>query len=91
MNVLTLPQAAAQNPLSGHPSQGPRPVAEGFMDRFRGLSKAPDEITLEFGVSLSAAADVGIAGTATAADFSVSPTWHRNDTADPSGPGSPVS
>ncbi|MFI9060126.1 MULTISPECIES: CU044_2847 family protein [Streptomyces] len=63
-----------------------RPVAESFVDRFRELSNAPDEITLEFGVSLSAEADVVIASTATAANFSVSLTWHRNDAADPSEP-----
>ncbi|MCX5317948.1 CU044_2847 family protein [Streptomyces sp. NBC_00154] len=68
-----------------------RPVAESFVGRFRGLANAPDEITLEFGVSLSAEADVVIASTATAANFSVSLTWHRNDAADPSGPGTPVS
>lgn len=57
-----------------------RPVAESFVGRFRGLANAPDEITLEFGVSLSAEADVVIASTATAANFSVSLTWHRSDT-----------
>ncbi|GAA0467165.1 CU044_2847 family protein [Streptomyces stramineus] len=57
-----------------------RPVAESFVGRFRGLANAPDEITLEFGVSLSAEADVVIASTATAANFSVSLTWNRSDT-----------
>ncbi|WP_405849108.1 CU044_2847 family protein [Streptomyces sp. NBC_01518] len=56
-----------------------RPVAESFVGRFRGLANAPDEITLEFGVSLSAEADVVIASTATAANFSVSLTWNRSD------------
>ncbi|MGY3678273.1 CU044_2847 family protein [Streptomyces sp. TE33382] len=55
-----------------------RPVAESFVGRFSGLANAPDEITLEFGVSLSAEADVVIASTATAANFSVSLTWNRN-------------
>ncbi|MEV8389152.1 MULTISPECIES: CU044_2847 family protein [unclassified Streptomyces] len=68
-----------------------RPVAESFVGRFRGMANAPDEITLEFGVSLSAEADVVIASTATAANFSVSLTWRRDDAADRSGPGSPVS
>ncbi|GHB10479.1 hypothetical protein GCM10010330_75670 [Streptomyces tendae] len=57
-----------------------RPVAESFVGRFSGLANAPDEITLEFGVSLSAEADVVIASTATAANFSVSLTWNRSDT-----------
>ncbi|WP_405719716.1 hypothetical protein OG607_05940 [Streptomyces sp. NBC_01537] len=56
-----------------------RPVAESFVGRFKGLAHPPDEITLEFGVSLSAEADVVIASTATAANFSVSLTWNRSD------------
>ncbi|WP_371100210.1 CU044_2847 family protein [Streptomyces sp. PU_AKi4] len=67
-----------------------RPVAESFVGRFRGLANAPDEITLEFGVSLSAEADVVIASTATAANFSVSLTWHRNNEGDPGGAAAPV-
>jgi hypothetical protein len=62
-----------------------RPVAESFVGRFRGLANAPDEITLEFGVSLSAEADVVIASTATAANFSVSLTWNRSDARDTNG------
>jgi hypothetical protein len=46
-----------------------RRVAESFVGRFRDLA---------FGVSLSAGADVVIAGTATAANFSVTLTWHRS-------------
>ncbi|GAA2224765.1 hypothetical protein GCM10010232_07210 [Streptomyces amakusaensis] len=62
-----------------------RPVAESFVGRFRGLANPPDEMTLEFGVSLSAEADVVIASTATAANFSVSLTWHRSPAAEPAG------
>ncbi|MFE2499457.1 CU044_2847 family protein [Streptomyces scopuliridis] len=58
-----------------------RPVAESFVGRLRGMANSPDEITLEFGVSLSAEADVVIASTATAANFSVSLTWNRSDEA----------
>lgn len=56
-----------------------RPVADSFVQRFRGLAQAPDEITLEFGVSLSAEAGVVIASTATAANFSVTLTWNKSD------------
>lgn len=56
-----------------------RPVAESFVGRFRDLANSPDEITLEFGVSLSAEADVVIASTATEANFSVTLTWNRSD------------
>ncbi|MEV6419210.1 CU044_2847 family protein [Streptomyces sp. NPDC051662] len=58
-----------------------RPVAESFVGRLRGMANSPDEITLEFGVSLSAEADVVIASTATAANFSVSLTWNRSEAA----------
>ncbi|MEU8595476.1 CU044_2847 family protein [Streptomyces globisporus] len=63
-----------------------RPVAESFVGRFRGMANAPDEVTLEFGVSLSAEADVVIASTAMAANFSVSLTWHKSDAADANEP-----
>ncbi|MET8225108.1 CU044_2847 family protein [Streptomyces sp. NPDC005301] len=59
-----------------------RPVADSFVGRFRDLADAPDEITLEFGVSLSAEADVVIASTATQANFSVTLTWNRGDARD---------
>ncbi|MFD7629555.1 CU044_2847 family protein [Streptomyces sp. NPDC059851] len=53
-----------------------RPIADSFVSRLSGLVHRPDEITLEFGVSLSAEADVVIASTATAANFSVTLTWN---------------
>lgn len=59
-----------------------RPVADSFVGRFRGMVNAPDEVTLEFGVSISAEADVVIASTATAANFAVTLTWNRGDRTD---------
>lgn len=56
-----------------------RPVAESFVTRFKELENAPDEMVLEFGVSLSAEADVVIASTASEANFSVSLTWKRSE------------
>lgn len=55
-----------------------RPVAETFVESFRGLAHAPDEIKVEFGISLSAEADVIVTSTAADANFSVSLTWNRN-------------
>ncbi|MGW5877243.1 CU044_2847 family protein [Nocardiopsis terrae] len=52
-----------------------RPVAENFVGRFKDMADAPDEIALEFGISLSAEADVVIASTTTEANFSVSLKW----------------
>jgi hypothetical protein len=57
---------------------GIRPVAENFVDNFRGMVHAPDDISVEFGLSLSAAADVVISSTAAAANFKVTLTWHRS-------------
>ncbi|MGW0390016.1 CU044_2847 family protein [Streptomyces sp. NPDC003042] len=53
-----------------------RPVADSFVGRLSGLVHPPDEISLEFGVSLSAEADIVIASTATQANFSVTLTWN---------------
>jgi hypothetical protein len=55
---------------------GVRPVAEGFVAGFRGMADAPDEISVEFGLSVSAEADVVISRAAAEANFKVSLTWH---------------
>ncbi|MEU6711426.1 CU044_2847 family protein [Nonomuraea purpurea] len=52
-----------------------RPVAEKFVASFGDLAQTPDEITVEFGIALSAEADVVIASTATEANFSVTLSW----------------
>ncbi|MFR0359468.1 CU044_2847 family protein [Streptomyces sediminimaris] len=54
---------------------GVRPVAQNFVDGFRSMAQAPDEITVEFGLSLSAEADVVISSTSAQANFKVSLTW----------------
>ncbi|MQY20290.1 CU044_2847 family protein [Nocardia macrotermitis] len=56
---------------------GIRPVAEHFVQGLRGMVHAPDEIGIEFGLSLSAKADVIITSTATQANFKVSLKWRR--------------
>jgi hypothetical protein len=72
---------------------GVRPVAENFVDTFRGMARGPDEITIEFGLSLSAEADVVISSTSAQANFTVRLTWDRrapgDGTADASS-GAPV-
>ncbi|MFE0464368.1 CU044_2847 family protein [Kitasatospora sp. NPDC058965] len=57
---------------------GIRPVAEHFVENFRGMVQAPDTIGVEFGLSLSAAADVVISSTAATANFKVTLTWNRS-------------
>ncbi|MFB6480627.1 CU044_2847 family protein [Streptomyces virginiae] len=56
---------------------GIRPVAQSFVDGFRGMARAPDELNLEFGLSISAEADVVISSTAAEANFKISLTWTR--------------
>ncbi|MEV0402332.1 CU044_2847 family protein [Actinoallomurus sp. NPDC050550] len=64
---------------------GIRPVAEDFVSNFREMVDAPDEIGVEFGISLSAEADVVITSTAAEAAFSVSLKWRpaASDSGDP--------
>jgi hypothetical protein len=59
-----------------------QPVAEAFVTRLRGLADTPDEIKLEFGVTVSAEADLVIANTTGGATFSVSLIWKRAADAD---------
>lgn len=51
------------------------PVVEAFVAQFRSMADAPDELTVQFGVTLSASADVVIASAATEANFAVTLNW----------------
>ena len=66
-----------------------RPVAQNFVDGFRGMVHAPDEIGVEFGLSLSAEADVVISSTSAQANFKVSLVWHKPP-AEPAEPAEPA-
>jgi hypothetical protein len=59
---------------------GVRPIAQSFVDSFGEMTRAPEEIQVEFGVSLSIDADLIITSTAAEAAFSVSLTWKNPDT-----------
>jgi len=54
-----------------------RPAAEAIVDQLRSLSAAPDEVQVEFGLTLSAQAGAFVAAAGTEANFKVSLTWHR--------------
>ena len=54
---------------------GLRPVVETFAAQFRSLADVPDQITVQFGVTLSTSADVVIASAATGANFAVTLNW----------------
>jgi hypothetical protein len=69
-------QAVARATRSlGEMLAGIRPVAESFLDSFAGMANAPDEIGLEYGLSVSADANLVIATTAAQANFKVTLTW----------------
>jgi len=52
-----------------------RPATEKVITTLRGLAHKPDEIEMEFGFSLSAAAGVVIASASTAANYKVTLRW----------------
>jgi hypothetical protein len=51
------------------------PAASSLMARLRATSDAPDEVSIEFGVQLSAQTGAFIASAAAGANFRVSVTW----------------
>jgi len=55
-----------------------RPAAEAIVAQLRSLDAAPDEVQVEFGLTLSAEAGGFIAAASTEANFKVSLTWHRH-------------
>ncbi|KQV20906.1 MULTISPECIES: CU044_2847 family protein [unclassified Kitasatospora] len=59
-----------------------RPVAEEFVTGLGSMTQRPDEVSLEFGLTMSAEADLVISSAAAEANFTVSMTWHpsRGDT-----------
>src|SRR5262249_46558020 len=54
-----------------------RPAAEAIVAQLRSLTTAPDEVQVEFGLTLSAEAGAFVAAASTEANFKVSLTWHR--------------
>lgn len=54
------------------------PAAQALVTKLKGLHDAPDEISLEFGVQLSAEAGAFIAKVATEANFRISMSWKRS-------------
>jgi Trypsin-co-occurring domain 1 len=69
-------QAVARATRSlGEMLAGIRPVAENFLGAFDGMANAPDEIGLEYGISVSGDANLVIATTAAQANFKVTLTW----------------
>lgn len=54
-----------------------KPVAEGIIAKLRELSDRPEQVAVEFGIKLSAAAGVVLASSGVEANFKVTLTWKR--------------
>jgi len=54
-----------------------QPAARAIIEKLRNLPDAPDEVSVEFGLELSAEAGAFIASASTEANFRVSLTWRR--------------
>jgi hypothetical protein len=55
-----------------------QPAAVAVVDRFRGLSDAPEEVEVEFGIQLSAEVGAFVAKAAGEANFRVAMRWKRD-------------
>jgi hypothetical protein len=56
-----------------------RPTAESIIDKLSDLTKRPDEISIEFGVKLSASAGAVLAAASAECNFVIKLTWKNND------------
>jgi hypothetical protein len=72
----------------GEMSAGIRPVADSFVTGFADMAEAPDEIGLEFGLSLLAEANLVVASSAAAANCKVTLTCHTAPASEPVEPAS---
>jgi hypothetical protein len=54
-----------------------RPVADSFVEGFAGMANAPDQIGLEFGLSVSVDAKLVVATSAAQANFKVTLNWSK--------------
>ncbi len=71
-------QVAARATRSmGEMLSGIRPVAQQLVNTFSETTPGPQEITVEFGLSLSAAADIVISSSTAQAHFNVTLRWDR--------------
>ncbi len=54
------------------------PAASALLETMSGMARAPDDISIEFGVQLSARAGAFIAAFASSANFKVTVCWHKS-------------
>jgi hypothetical protein len=74
----------------GEMLSGVRPVAQNLVDTFADMPQGPQEITVQFGLSLSAKADVVISSSTGQANFAVVLKWDRREQPSEPEPTSPV-
>ena len=55
-----------------------RPLAAAVIGKLRELQDSPEQVSVEFGIKLSAASGVVLASTAIEANFKISATWKKN-------------
>lgn len=63
----------------GEMLSGVRPVAQQLVNTFSETARGPQEITVEFGLSLSAEADIMISSSTAQAHFTVTLKWDRGE------------
>ncbi|WP_322508978.1 CU044_2847 family protein [Anaerolinea sp.] len=56
-----------------------RPIAQGILKKLRSLHEAPDEIEVEFGLSLNAEVGAVIASSGVEANYKVTLTWKKEE------------
>ncbi len=54
-----------------------QPIAAAMIGKLRGMAQAPDEVEVEFGLSLSAQAGAVLAAASTTANYKVTLTWRQ--------------
>jgi hypothetical protein len=66
-----------------------QPAADALVSRLRAMTQAPDEVTVGFGLQLSAEAGAFIASASSTAHFTVTLTWRARSSpgGDPAGDG----
>jgi uncharacterized protein (DUF1786 family) len=55
------------------------PAAQAIITRLRGMTQAPDEVQIEFGLDLHAEAGAFIAAASATANFKIAMTWRRTE------------
>jgi hypothetical protein len=60
-----------------------QPAAQNLIRRLRGLTDAPDEVQVQFGLNLNAEAGAFIAAASGGANFAITLTWRRQQGSDP--------